>query len=175
MATHQIWIPAAAFTPDASGKVWLEPYSILATNDFWKYLVLRFDENGNNNTQISTKVSGHATLLVPQNYVGTPKIYPVWTSTVITGNNVWDVDYRAVGGDDAESLDQATAQESLTVTDAAPSAAHERNTPSVSPTGSNLAAGDTVQLVVSVDGADAADTLAGARILHGVIFEYADA
>lgn len=175
MATHQFWIPAAAFAPDTSGKVWLEPYSILATNDLFKFLVMRFDEDGNNNAALTTKVGAHATFHVPINYVGTPKIYPVWSSTVTTGNSVWDIDYRAIGGDDAESLDQTTFQESLTVTDAAPSAAHERNTPSVSLTGSNLAAQDTVELVISADGTDGADTQASARLLFGVIFEYADA
>jgi hypothetical protein len=162
-------------SPDASGKVWPEPYTILATNDLFRFIVMRFDEDGNNNAALTTKVGAHGTFHVPQNYVGSPRIYLVWTSTVTTGNCVWDVDYRAIGGDDAESLDQGTFQESLSVTDAAPSAAHERNTPSVSLTAGNLAAGDTVELVISVDGADAADTEAGARLLVGVVFEYADA
>jgi hypothetical protein len=175
MATHQFWIPAAAFAPDSSGKVWLEPYSILATNDLFKFLVMRFDEDGANNAQLTTKVTACATFHIPQNYVGTPKIYVAWSSTVTTGNSVWDVDYRAIGGDDAESMDQGTYQEALTVTDAAPSAAHERNIPSVSLTAGNLAVGDTVELCISADGVDAADTQASARILFGVIFEYADA
>lgn len=175
MATHEIFIPAVALTPDASGKVWLEPYSLLATNDVWRHSVMRFDEDGNNNAQISTRVGCYGTLHVPQNYVGTPAVKPVWTATVITGNGVWDFDYRAVGGDDAESLDQVGTQESVSVTDAAPSAAHERNIPSMSLTAANLAAGDTVEFFLAVDGVDAADTLAGARILHGIIFEYSDA
>lgn len=168
MATHQIWIPAAGLTPDTSGNVFSEPYSIKATNDIFPFNVLIFNDT-------STRLGAYGTFHVPQNYVGTPKIYPVWSSTAITGNVVWDVDYRAVGGDDAESMDQATAQEALTVTDAAPSAAHERNTPSVSLTAANLAAGDTVEFGVFRDGADAADTMAAAAILFGVLVEYADA
>jgi len=44
---------------------------------------------------------------VPKNYVGTASVIIVWTTTAITGNVVWDFDYRTVAGDDANSLDQA--------------------------------------------------------------------
>ena len=161
--------------PDSSGKVWLEPYSILATNDVWPFLVIRFDENSSNNTQLSTRAGIYGQFWVPGNYVGTAKVYPVWTATVTTGNCVWDFDYRAISGDDAESLDQTSNNEALTITDAAPSAAHERNTPSFSLTSSNLAAGDTVEYFLARDGADAADTLAAAALLVDLIFEYSDA
>ncbi|KKL73892.1 hypothetical protein LCGC14_2070340 [marine sediment metagenome] len=175
MATHQISILGATTKPDTSGKVWMEPYSILATNDVWQHNIFRFDQDGNNNAQISTRVGVYGIFTVPQNYVGSPIIIPVWTATVITGNCVWDFDYRAIGGNDTESLDQATAQESVTVTDAAPSAAHERLTPSLSPTAGNFAAGNTVEFLLVVDGTDASDTLAGARLLHNLIFQYGDA
>lgn len=174
MATFRKSVLGASVAPNGSNKVTLEPYSRLATNDFWKHLIIRIDEDGTNSAQLTTRAGFYFTFTVPQNYVGSPKIFIVWTATVTTGDAVFDVDYRAVGGDDAESLDQATAQESLTVTDAAPSAAHERNTPSVSLTAANLAAGDTVEMFVGCDGTDGADTLAAARIIHDVIFEYAD-
>ena len=174
MATHQISVLSFTVRPDTSGKVWLEPYDILATNDVWKHSIIRYDEDGNNNAQISTRIGIFGSFLVPQNYVGSAKFYPVWTSTVTTGNCVWDFEYRTVGGDDTTSLDQAGTEESLTLTDAAPTAANRRLTPSFSLTSGNFAAGETVQFFLAVDGVDAADTLAGARILVGAIFEYAD-
>jgi hypothetical protein len=159
MATHRISI-MGTLNPDTTGDVWPEPYSVKATNDLFDHMVMIFTDDGSN------KNGAFGLFNVPQNYVGTPKIIPVWTSTLTTGNVVWDFDYRAVGGDDAESLDQASYQESVTVTDAAPSAAHERNTPEMALTGSNLAAGDTVAFKISLD---------GAAILHDLVFEYADA
>jgi hypothetical protein len=175
MATHGISILGHATIPDASGKVWQEPYSLLATNDVWKHLVFRFDEDGANNAQISTRVGIYGVFVVPNNYVGTAAIVPMWTSTVTSGNCVFDFDYRAISGDDTESLDQSGTQESVSVTDAAPSAAHERNTPSMSLTSANLAAGDLVEFYFVVDGTDGNDTLAGARLLHDLVFSYADA
>jgi len=175
MATHQISILGANTVPDTSGKVWQEPYSILATNDVWPFLIFRISEAGANNAALTTRVGIYGQFVVPQNYVGTAAIVIVWTATVTTGNKVFDFDYRAIGGDDAESLDQTSNSESVSVTDAAPSAAHERNIPSVNLTSANLAAGDTVEFFACEDGTDAADTHAGDAILVDVLFQYADA
>lgn len=153
--------------PDTSGSVSLTTLDVLATNDFFKPPILEFEDT-------ATKIGAHGTFEVPENYVGTPVITPVWSSSATSGDAVWDFDYRAIGGDDAESLDQATAQEALTVTDAAPSASHERNKPTMSATGSNLAAGDTVEFIVSRDGASA-DTIAASIYLIGLLFTYNDA
>lgn len=174
MATH--WVQIRDLFPDTSGKCWWEPYSILGTNDVWgPGLILRYDEDGNNNAQLTTRVLATGFFTVPNNYVGSPKIYVIWTSTITSGNAVIDFEYRAVGGDDSESLDQAGTQESLTVTDAAPGAANRRLTPSVSLTAGNLAAQDTVEFNVGFDGTDGSDTLAGARLIVNLVFEYADA
>lgn len=175
MATHQIPITGFSFRPDDSGKVWFEPGDVLMTNDVWDGLLGRIDENGANNTQLTTRVGFHGRFIVPMNYVGSAVIIPIWTATVTSGNVVWDFDYRAVGGDDAESLDQSGNQESVTVTDANPSAAWERNTPSLTLTAGNLAAGDIVQYFLARDGADANDTAASASLLFDLIFQYADA
>ncbi len=111
---------------------------------------------------------------MPENYVGSPVVRVRWTTTKTTGDVVWDFDYRAVGGDDAESLDQAGTQEAVTVTDSAPSAAHERLNVTVALTAGNFAAGDTVEFLLARDGADASDTLAGVAMLHEAFFEYSD-
>lgn len=168
MATHQLFIPATALYPGTSGNVFHEPYTIKATNDFFAPLVLIFNDT-------ATKDDSHVAFQVPQNFVSAPKLYPVWTSTATSGNVVWEAAYRAIGGDDSESLDQATAQETLNVTDAAPTAAHNQLKPSMSMTASNLAVGDTIELKLSRDGSSGSDTMAAAVILLGLIFEYADA
>lgn len=170
MAKHRIFIPAAAFAPDPGGTnpPVPEPYTIPATNDFWRHDVLAFNDT-------STKDSAYAIFEVPENYVGSAKLFLVWTSTATSGNVVWDADYRTVGGDDTTSLDQATAEESLTVTDAAPTATDRRLTPSMTATAANFAAEETVELKISRDGTSGSDTMAAAAILHGVVFEYADA
>lgn len=165
----------AGFRPDDSGKTWFEPLDVLATNDVWDFLVGRIDENGGNNTALSTRVGFHGRFNVPKNYVGTPVVVIAWTGTGTTGNVVWDFEYRAISGDDAESIDQAGTQESVTVTDAMPSAALERNVATISLTAANFAADDTVEYFVANDGGDAADTAAFARLLVDLLFQYADA
>ena len=57
-----------------------------------------------------------------------------------------------MGGNDVESLDQATHQESVTVADVAPSAAHELMKVTLSLTDTNLAADDLVEIILSRDG-----------------------
>jgi len=168
MATHQIPILGWQTRPDDSGDVFFEPYSVKATNDLWDYMVLIFNDT-------ATRIGVRGSFIVPQNYVGSPVIKPLWTATAITGDVEWDFDYRAIGGDDTESLDQATAQESVNTNDTAPSAIHERMLPSLALTAGNLAAGDIVQYELFRDGTDAGDTMAAAAILHELIFEYADA
>lgn len=168
MATHRIPIIGWNTLPDNSGNVFFEPYPVKATNDRWDHGHFIFNDT-------STRLELYGLFHVPKNYVGTAKIIIVWTTTAITGNVVWDFDYRAVGGDDAESLDQTGQQEALTVTDAAPGATDRRMEVSIALTSANLAADDTVEFLLARDGADAADTMAAAAQLVGLLFEYADA
>jgi hypothetical protein len=175
MATRRKSILAWAVVPDASGKVWPELLDVLGTNDVWKHTVLRIDQDGNNNAQLTTRVGVYGHFLVPPDYVGGATLKLRWTATVTTGNVVWDFEYRAITGDDAESLDQAGTQESVTVTDAAPGAAFRQLIASVTLTAGNFEAGDLVEFFLASDGTDAADTLAGARLLLDAEFEYSDA
>lgn len=168
MATHRIPILGFSTVPDASGNVFLEPYDVKATNDVWDRLVVIFNDT-------ATRLGLQGGFVVPKNYVGSAKIIVVWTSTATSGNVAWDFDYRAVGGDDAESLDQSGTQESATVTDAAPGAAHRRLEAQISLTSANLAADDEVEFGLFRDGADGADTMTAAAIVFSVLFEYADA
>ena len=153
--------------PDTSGNVFFEPYNVKGTNDVWDRLVAIFNDT-------ATRLGLAGGFVVPKNYVGAPAIIVVWTATAITGNVVWDLDYRAVGGNDTESLDQVGTQESVTVTDAAPGAAHRRLEASMALTAANLAVDDEVEFEFFRDGA-AADTMAAAAILFSLLFEYSDA
>jgi putative transposon-encoded protein len=155
--------------PDASGNVFQQPFSIPATNDLWgDQLLFVFQDT-------ATRIGLQGRFEVPQNYVGTASIIVVWSTTATTGDVELDFDYRAVGGDDAESLDQTGTQESVNQNDTAPSAAWERMTASLSLTSANLAAGDTVLFEIFRDGTDAGDTISASVYMFGLLFQYDDA
>ena len=168
MATHRRSILGFATVPDDSGDVFFEPYSVKATNDVWKRLVLIFNET-------SSRRGLRGAFNVPKDYVGSPKIIVVWTAIATSGDVEWDFDYRAVGGNDVESLDQTGTQQSVNIADTAPSAIHERLEAVLALTAANLAADDTVLFELFRDGVDAGDTMAAAAIVHDVLFEYSDA
>lgn len=169
MATRRISILTGTTKPDNVGNVFQEPYDILATNDVWQPLVWVFLDS-------VLRDALHGSCEVPLNYAGTgtAQIIVIWTAAATTGNVVWDFDYRAVGGNDTESLDQATEQESVTATDAAPSAIHERLEAPMTITTANLAAGDTLVFKVCRDGTDGAETMAASAILWDVLLVYED-
>lgn len=166
MATREVSI-FQNLNPKSDDIFW-EPYSVKATNDKWDPGVWIFNDSGN-------KDALHGSCQIPSDYVGSPVIIPIWTAIVTTGNVVFDLDIRSVGGNDTTSLDQSTAAESETVTDAAPSAVNERLQALMSPTASNLTANYTLEWILYRDGADASDTMSGAVILFDLILRYADA
>lgn len=166
MATKRLDL-TRLLTPDTSGDVFPALSSAYDTNDRFPHEIWAFRDT-------STKVSLTGKFTIPKDFVGSPKIILVWTSTVTTGNVVWDVEYAPIGGNDAESFDPSADTETDTVTDAAPGAASRRLETSVDWTAGNLAVDDDVLVKVSRDGADAADTLAGVAQLRGIFFEYVD-
>lgn len=168
MATHRVPMLGWPTIPDASGNVFFEPYGIKATNDVWQRLVAVFNDT-------ATRLGLRGGFTVPKNYVGGAKVIVVWTSTATAGNCVWDIDYRTVAGNDTTSLDQAGTEESASVTDAAPGAAHRRLEAEIALTAANFAADDEVEFELFRDGADGADTMAAAAILFQLLFEYQDA
>jgi hypothetical protein len=158
--------------PDATGRCWFETFDVSATNDVWKYMVARLKD------PTGTQWHGfYGQFTVPQNYVGTALIKPSWTSSATSGNCQFRFTYRAVGGDDAESLDQTSNQEQVSPSvDVAPSAAFERNKPTITLTSANLAAGDTVQFLFERgDPNGSTDTMAADATIHDLIFSYSDA
>lgn len=166
MATHRIPILGATTKPDSSGNVFFESATVKGTNDFFEQLVLVFNDT-------ATKDTLHGSFQVPQNYVGTPKFVVEWTTTATSGDVEWDVDYRAVAA--GESMDQATAQESLNQNDTAGGSTDLLQEALLTATAGNFAVGDMVLFQLSRDGVDAGDTISAAVQVHGVYFEYTDA
>lgn len=167
MTTHIVPILGANTIPDTSGNCFLESYTTRATNDVWGFLVFIFADT-------ATRIGLRGMFRVPQNYVGTAAIIVEWTSTATSGDVEWDFDYRAIGGNDAESMDQAGTQETVNSNDVAPTAANNRLSFSLSLTSANLVAGDLVEFELFRDGTDGGDTMAAAAILFGAYFSYAD-
>jgi hypothetical protein len=172
MATKRIPILHLA-VPDTTGDAFFEPYTNLATNDKFGHLVLRM--GANNAAQPTLKAGVYGVFNVPKDFVSAPVIIPVWTATLTSGDVRFALDYRAIGGDDTESLDQATYQESLTLTDTAPGAAHRKMEPTgFALTAGNLAIDDLLEFLFTRDGANAADTMAGSALVHALVFQYSD-
>ncbi len=157
-----------AFTlPDASGDVFFEPSSIKLTNDLYPALALVFKDT-------ATKISVYGRFHVPQNYVSAPAMKVEWFAANTTASVavVWDFDYRAIAiGEDG---DPSTHQESLTVTETAPTTAWLTVLSSLAMTAGNLAAGDTVDFILSRDGVDANDDMLFAALVRGLYFQYSD-
>ena len=156
-----------AFTsPDTSGNAIVEPYTISAVNDVFAHFTYVASST-------TAKVGFSTAFHIEPDFNGTTASVVIYFSCpVTTGNIVWDVDYRAIGGDDTESLDQTTFQESVTATKACGSAVNERQTVYMALTASNFAADDTVEMSVSRDGADANDTGVAGAMIHDVVFQY---
>ncbi len=168
--TKRIPILGPGTVPGSAPGVSFEPYSIHSTNGLFKPMVLIFDFTG-------TLIEVHGSFDIPWDYPASPtsaKIVSIWTTSVTTGDWEQEFGYRAVAGNDTESLDQATFQEEITtgLNDTAPSAVHERMEYKITLTHANFSAGDTVGFVYRRDGVDAGDTIAAAVLVWGLYFEY---
>lgn len=167
MTTHRLPVLGFATVPDPSGDAFFEPYTIKATNDVWGHLVLVLNDG-------ASRIGIYGKFAVPVNYVDTANLVIVWTSTATVGDVEFDFDYRAVGGNDTESLDQAGTQESVNANDTAPSATDERMEITIALTDGNFAASDTVEFFFPRDNTDGGDTIAAAVLVFGLFFEYND-
>lgn len=172
MATKRIPILGMGTVGDATGDCLLARYDVYATNDTWPRLIVAFGSS--NAAQPTVRHGIYGGFTVPKDYVSAPKLVIVWTATLTSGNVVWDFDYRTVGGDDTTSLDQSGTEESVTVTDAAPSAANRRLEVSVSLTAANFSPDEEVEFYLARDGADGSDTMAGSALMFSAHFEYSD-
>lgn len=166
MATHRIYF-GQRLEPDSSGNVFWRPASIEDANDLYPgQQVLAYKDSG-------TKIGAAARVQVPKNYIGTAKIGVRWRTTATSGTFVLDVDYRAIANN--ESSDPTTHQESLSANEVADANARDLNDLEVSLTSANLAVDDSLYVLISRDGADAADTIADEVEIVDAWLEYADA
>ncbi len=164
MSTHRISILTWAALPDTSGNVWFEPAALTQTNDRYPQIVARFKDS-------ATKDSLGFRFQVPQNYVGNGKFIVNWTTTVTSGNAIWNVDYSSAG--QTASLDPSADEENLTVTTAAPGSSQTGVQSSMTATAANFAAGDICQGKLSRNGAGS-DTIAADLVVYEAFFEYTD-
>jgi hypothetical protein len=172
MATHEISLLNASLFPSANAQVYTETADVqMGANDVWRYRVWVFA------SPTSGQAFGlHGSFTLPLNYVGTPVLVIVWNSTATSGNVRTRFSYRAVGGDGAESLDQAGNQESVNGTDTVAGTARYRMTQTYSLTAGNFSPGDTVQWFFERwEDASNLDTMAAAMFVHDILLQYADA
>jgi len=167
MATLRLPILGAGLNPDPGDTVYPQPFTIAASNDVWAPIVFVFPDD-------STRTGLHGIFQVPQNYVDTANVVIVWTANATSGDVEWDFDYRAVGGNDAESLDQAGTQESVNSNDTAPGTAFYRLELTIALTDGNFSPGDTVEFALFRDGTDGGDGMAASALLFNLLFEYND-
>lgn len=151
--------------PDTSGDALFQGLKILATNDQWGHGIGRFNDSG-------ARDGIYVKFRVPDDYASGAGLLVEWTSPATSGDWECDFDYRAVGGNDTESIDQSGTQEAVNLNDTAPSAAFEKMFMTISLTDGNFTAGDEVQGYFLRDGTDAGDTLASQVIIVGAYFDY---
>lgn len=167
MATHAINIFGAATSLDSSGSVYMEPLAInLQANDRYPIMGFAFTDSG-------TRLKVGGAFVVPQNYVGTPKIRAYAITVATAGDWRYEFDYTAIA--DGETADPSSDQESVGATVTVPSTTRLLDIQDQNLTGSNFAVGDLVQFSIVRDGSDAADTLAATLYLVNAQFVYNDA
>lgn len=167
MTTHRLYFAGGLVPKDTGGGAYWKNSLQDDTNDLHPHPVLAFQDSGN-------KDGATASIPIPKNYVGTAKVGIRWKSTGTTGNAYLTVDYNSIAA--GESADPSSYQESLNVTTATPGTARQYVDSEVTLTASNLAADDTLQITISRDSSNAADTLTSLEVLvEEVWLEYADA
>jgi hypothetical protein len=168
MANHRVSI-LQAVQPDNTARCWLEPYDVFATNDVWKHAVIRLG-----NPAAGQAGGWYGIFEVPANYVSGAAVELNWTTSAITGNGCFRFTYRAVTGDNVNSLDQTTQSEQVSVTQPAPGAAQRKRDASFTVTAGNFAAGALIEYLCERFDNAAADTIAADIVVHNAVFKYAD-
>src|SRR3990172_3356826 len=170
MATHRWPIFGFPTLLDASGLV--RPASLVdhAASAFSRHLVWELPNH-------SAKLGLYGAFAIPMNYASSPKLVLVWTLPTAPGGQVrFELDYRVVDGDDAESLAETSAQETVALSDGAPSSALNRMISSLTLAGANFAgkAGSTVQFYLKRDPTHADDNVTDPVLVFGAHFEFSD-
>lgn len=152
--------------PTNSAPCFWGPAALLDTNDLHDGIpVLQFP-NG------SVKTAASLAIRVPENYVDSLVFVVRWKSTVTSGDVVWDVDYNSVAV--GETGDPSGYQRSITVTDTVAGTTNLESECTLTGTDADLAVGDRLQISLSRDLADGADTMAGTAQLLGFYMQFSD-
>ena len=157
--------------PDDSGDSYFEPYDILATNDIVRRMILRMGRN--NAAEPSVKSGVYGSFVVPRNYLQTPDPVVIvdWTSTVSSGNVVFQFEFAIAAGDDA-GLDPAGWSSVYRVTQNV-GGANWRKTAGIAISPGNWFSVDTlVNFYFTRLGTDAADNKPGSALVFDLAFQY---
>jgi len=169
MADQEIGIFNWGSLPDVTGKCIFEPFeSNFGTNNTFKRLLLRFIDSGADNG-----IRGGFD--VPNDYVGTPRLVMEWAKVGTSTNTMrMTFGYKAVGGDDSETFDPASADETPAQTDAGSGTTRRKQTIIIT-LAANFAKLDHVLYELLRTSGHASDTLAADVFAFSVKFRYADA
>jgi hypothetical protein len=159
-------IPVSFESPDTSGNVWVEPAAVnFGSNDRYPVNVIVFADT-------ATRIGMGVRFRVPDDYAGSAAALKIeWSTTATSGTADFEFDYTAVGGDDAETFDPSSDQESAGTTDAASGTARRKQTATITLTHGNFAAGDEVLGTLFRDGSES-DTIAASVYVHSAVFAY---
>lgn len=151
--------------PDDSGNVFPSPLSVYSSNGLWDPSVWIFDDS-------STRDGLRFVFRVSDDYSSAAVLRVFWATPATSGDVEFDLDYRAVGT--GESIDQASAQESVNQNDTAGGSAWLLQVAELTLTGSNFAAGDLVEAELFRDGTDGGDTISAEVVVLWMEFEYTE-
>lgn len=155
-------ILGAQTRPDGSGNIYQREAPAVMLNDAFNHLLWAFENTG----IVRIKLNG--LFRVPEQYLTSPKLVVLWTATS-SGNAVFDFDYRSIAP--GETFDPVSVQESVSVTDAAPTARFLKKA-EITLNSANFAAGDTVPFEFSRDLSNASDTISTTIYVSGLYFQY---
>lgn len=127
--------------PDTGSEVWKEPFSILATGSQHNQLALRFGSQS-----FTTDVGANAYIISPTQTSGSPELFFTWTTRVPSGNVMWAVAYRIIGGYDTTALNTSSSYTVISASFAAPTTGFNRMTASFALTGITPSSEDSVQI-----------------------------
>lgn len=168
MATQELDL-FGRMRPDTTGRAWFQPYTVTATNDLFGHDVAAFAD-----PSAAQEHGFFGSVTIPPNYVTSAVVRIIWTTTATTGNVRYRIRYRTVAGNDVNSLDQATYEETVAGTDAAPGATDRRMEFDLNLTSANLAAGETFEFYFTRLDDSGVDTLAATVTVHDLLLRYSD-
>jgi len=168
MATHRIQIFGGASLPK-TGDIFLEPYSVKATNAISDRLVLIFKDG-------AAKFTLGLGFIVPKNYAGSPKIVFTFQPNALTSGTkvIFGFEYNAIAS--GEAGDPSTFTETVTANPTASGVTLQDASVSIALTAGNFAIDDRVAGNLFRDPSNVNDDHAADVIVmpETIVFEYSD-